>query len=75
VIAIINPKRKDSSYPFRDLAGAGVAYKLLHAIALKISDTQETLEKFLLEYSDFASLGTVSDCMPIIGENRIITTL
>lgn len=35
----------------------------------------ETTEKTLMRYMDFAALGTVSDCMPIIGENRIITTL
>lgn len=35
----------------------------------------ETTEKTLMRYMDFAALGTVSDCMPIIGENRIITAL
>ncbi len=100
VIALINPKRTDSIYPFRDLAGAGVAFKLLHAIVLKMQDTgtqthtqmsQNTIpeweknsnvssvsvyvENTLQNYIDFASLGTVSDCMPIIGENRTIVTL
>jgi len=73
VIAIINPKRSDSTYPFRDLAGAGVALKLVHAIVERI--TPEKREKILSEYIDFASLGTVSDCMPLIDENRTIVTL
>ncbi len=73
VVAIVNPKRKDSKYPFPNLAGAGVAFKLLHWVliwmwAKNINDT-------LTRYIDFASLGTVADCMPIVWENRVITTL
>ncbi|MBX9809281.1 DHH family phosphoesterase [Candidatus Gracilibacteria bacterium] len=73
VIAIVNPKRKDSKYPFQNLAGAGVAFKLLHGIliGMKSNNISETLTRYI----DFASLGTVADCMPIIGENRVITTL
>lgn len=94
VIAIINPKRSDSLYPFRDLAGAGVAFKLLHAVAIAIEKTNShtntiennknnssmstltvTIAKVLQDYIDFAALGTVSDCMPIVGENRTIVSL
>jgi single-stranded-DNA-specific exonuclease len=89
VIAIVNPKRRDSLYPFPDLAGAGVAFKLLHAVAIRIQNSKLkikndgtnpeswilNLESILTRYIDFASLGTVSDCMPIIGENRVITAL
>lgn len=74
VIALINPKRKDSIYPFRELAGAGVAFKLLHALVRELYEAW-SVHEILKEYIDFAALGTVSDCMPIIGENRIITSL
>jgi single-stranded-DNA-specific exonuclease len=95
VVAIVNPKRKDSKYPFPSLAGAGVAFKLLHAIAIQVESEKSKAESvwdsfelwtlnfelvtpindILNRYIDFASLGTVADCMPIIGENRVITTL
>ena len=100
VIAIINAKRRDSEYPFHDLAGAGIAFKLLHAIIITLekwkpwNDEREQSENecadaprapgtfqswkvhlVLNEYVDFAALGTVSDCMPIVGENRTIVTL
>lgn len=55
VIALLNPKRKDSKYPFQNLAGAGVAFKLLHGILKKIYNEGD-LEKILIRYIDFASL-------------------
>jgi single-stranded-DNA-specific exonuclease len=73
VIAIVNPKRRDSLYPFPDLAGAGVAFKLLHGILIWI--WSKNISEVLTRYIDFAALGTVSDCMPIIWENRVITAL
>lgn len=63
--AVINPKRKDSVYPFRDLAGVGVAFKLLHA--LKSSG----LNLKLSEYLDVVAIGTIADVMPLVDENRI----
>lgn len=83
VIGIINPKRKDAIYPFSGLAGAGVAFKVVHAILLKIENSKDEIwkdikwkmEEILIKYIDFASLWTVSDCMPLIDENRVITTL
>lgn len=75
VIGILNPKRTDKNYPFPNLAGAGVAFKLIHAILLSESEFEGKIEKILTKYIDFASLGTVSDCMPLVDENRVITTL
>jgi|GEM_PF-96291 len=63
--AVINPKRHDSTYPFRDLAGVGVAFKLLHALRLS------GLEIKLSEYLDIVAIGTIADVMPLIDENRI----
>lgn len=73
VIAIVNPKRKDSLYPFHWLAGAWVAFKLVHGILIGMKS--ERINDTLTRYIDFASLWTVADCMPITGENRVITTL
>lgn len=79
VIGILNPKRKDSNYPFSNLAGAGVAFKLIHGILLTLEKIDKNyewkVEEILTKYIDIASLGTVADCMPLIDENRIITTL
>jgi len=60
--SLINPKLKDSGYPFRDLAGVGVAYKFCQAISGSL----------LSEELDLVTLGTVADSVPLNGENRII---
>lgn len=65
--AVVNPKRADSAYPFAELAGVGVAFKLACALA------GENQQGAVLErYADLVALGTVADVMPLIGENRII---
>jgi len=64
--AVVNPKRKDSIYPFRDLAGVGVAFKLLHA--LKSSGINLKLS----EYLDVVAIGTIADVMPLVDENRVL---
>lgn len=66
VTAVVNPHREDSVYPFRNLAGVGVVFKLLCALE---GDTERILEL----YSDIIAVGTVADVMPIIDENRRIT--
>ena len=72
--AVINPKRPDSKYPFSDLAGVGVAFKLVQALQIKLNDSPETSsglpfgqEKWLL---DLVALGTVCDIVTLVGENR-----
>ncbi len=64
--AIINPLQKDCIYPFKHLAGVGLAYKLAKAV---LEDTKFFAEDFL----DLVSLGTVADIAPLVGENRTLT--
>lgn len=66
-IAVINPKRHDSGYPFSELSGVGVAFKLLQALYQNIGK-EEYLDGFL----DLVALGTVADMMPMLGENRYL---
>lgn len=70
-VAIINPKRKDCTYPFKDLSWAWVAFKLMKALARDFFPT-EKYEAYVRETIDIAAIGTVADCMPLIDENRII---
>jgi len=70
-VAVINPKRTDCQYPFKNLSGAGVAYKLMMAIAQEYMNEKE-YKKYLQESIDIAAIGTVADCMVLTGENRII---
>ena len=65
-VAVVNPHREDSLYPFLNLAGVGVVFKLLCAL-------EGNTERILELYSDIIAVGTVADVMPIIDENRRIT--
>jgi len=68
--AIINPKRKDSTYPFDGLCGAGVAFKVVQALIQKGNfELKEGWEKWLL---DMAGLATIADMVPLRGENRAL---
>ncbi len=62
-LAVVNPHRTDSTYPFKDLAGVGVAYKLAEAILGK---------EAAVSLLDLAAMGTMADIVPLLGENRII---
>lgn len=66
-IATINPKRTDHSYPFIDLAGVGVAFKLVQAMQTKLEGLPKGQEKWLL---DLVALGTVCDVVTLVDENR-----
>jgi single-stranded-DNA-specific exonuclease len=70
-VALINPKRPDCKYPFKYLAWAGVAYKLIQALAPEYFTKEET-RKYLIESVDICAIWTVADCMSIIWENRIL---
>ncbi|MBA2939262.1 single-stranded-DNA-specific exonuclease RecJ [Paenibacillus sp. CGMCC 1.16610] len=61
-LSVINPKKPGCPYPFKHLAGVGVALKLAHAL----------LDRLPEELLEFAALGTVADLMPLNGENRLI---
>ncbi|MCK8815975.1 single-stranded-DNA-specific exonuclease RecJ [Natroniella sulfidigena] len=69
-VAIVNPKRADSSYPFSELAGVGVAFKLAAALELEVRN--KDLESLYQEYLDLVALGTVADIVPLVKENRIM---
>lgn len=68
-VSVINPKRADSSYPFSGLAGVGVAFKLVLALAIRLG--MNTREVFM-EYVDMVALGTIADVVPLVDENRVI---
>lgn len=66
-VAAIDPKRADSVYPFPDLAGVGVAFKLFQALINSLGKEQR-LDHLL----DLVALGTVADMVPLLGENRYL---
>ena len=66
-VAVINPKRPDHEYPFIDLAGVGVAFKLVQALQAQLEGLPEGQEKWLL---DLVALGTVCDVVTLVDENR-----
>ena len=70
-LAVIDNKRKDSTYPFRELAGVGVAFKVIQALGIKL----ELKEESYLKYLDIVCLGTISDIVPLVDENRVIAKL
>lgn len=75
--AVINPKRRDSEYPFQSLAGVGVVFKLLCAIESQLNNLSiiDATRKIAYEYADLTAIGTIADVMPVIDENRIIIAL
>ena len=70
-IAVVDAKRKDNQYPFRNLAGVGVVFKLIQAISQKLN----LEEKEYLKYLDIVCIGTISDIVPLVDENRVIVKL
>jgi len=70
-LAVIDNKRKDSKYPFRELAGVGVVFKLIQALGIKLGLKEESY----LKYLDIVCIGTISDIVPLVDENRVIAKL
>lgn len=69
-LAVINPKQTGDTYPDKDLAGVGVAYKIVQAL---FAHTKPPTSGFQLEDTlDLVALGTVADLAPLVGENRIL---
>jgi len=67
--AIVNPKLRGETYPFKELCGAGTTFKVVQAIYTTFLPKEKDQLKWLL---DVAAVGTVADVMPLIGENRVI---
>ncbi|MCL6634306.1 MAG: single-stranded-DNA-specific exonuclease RecJ [Peptococcaceae bacterium] len=67
-LAVINPKRPDCGYPFKELAGVGVALKLAQALLEAAGDKNGSWQ----DYLDLVCLGTIADIVPVHGENRIL---
>jgi single-stranded-DNA-specific exonuclease len=67
-VAVVNPRRQDSTYPFPQLAGVGVAFKLVEALFQSLGK-EDNLDELL----DLVVLGTVADVMPLLSENRYLT--
>lgn len=70
-LAVIDAKRKDNTYPFRGLAGCGVVFKLIQAISMRLGLD----DKEYLKYLDIVCVGTISDIVPLVDENRVIAKL
>ena len=69
-LAVINPKRRDCSYPDKDLAGVGVALKLVQSLC-RAAERESWLPGFI----KVAAIGTLADVVPLVGENRVIAKI
>ena len=79
-VAVIDPHRPDCEFPFKELAGVGVAYKLICAVEIaRCAGTDiseyEAQRNVMLNYGDLVAIGTVADVMPLMGENRSIVSM
>ena len=74
--AVINPHRPDCKYPFKELAGVGVVFKLICAYEERMLGFKRRVaaEHIFLEYADIVAIGTIADVMPIKSENRLIVS-
>ncbi len=78
--AVVNPHRADCPYPFKELAGVGVVFKLLCACEIKRFGESglsavEAVKSICRQYADLTAVGTIADVMPVIDENRLIVSM
>ena len=69
-LAVINPRRSDCVYPDKDLAGVGVAFKVVQALCVRTGHT-----RWIPSFLKLAAIGTVADVVPLRGENRVLARL
>ena len=70
-VAVLDPKRSDCTYPFKELCGCGIGFKLIQALQKRL----ELPEEDLFSYLDLVATAIAADVVPIIGENRILAFL
>jgi len=68
-LAVVNPHRTDSRYPFAELSGVGVAFRVAEALVRTLG---YSVDKFRQSVLDLVTIGTVADVMPLLGENRVL---
>ncbi len=78
--AVVNPHRPDCSYPFSELAGVGVIFKVVCACEMRRFEregkgTEDAIKKICAEYCELVAVGTIADVMPLVDENRPIVKL
>lgn len=78
-VAVINPHRSDDAYPFKELAGVGVVFKMICAFEMakcRKSGVPELdgVRRICAKYADLVAIGTIADVMPVLDENRLIVT-
>ena len=78
--AVVNPHRPDCPYPFKELAGVGVVFKVITACEMKLcrdrgEEIISGIRRVCMKYADLTAVGTIADVMPVIDENRLIVSL
>jgi len=74
-VAVINPKKPDCLYPFKELAGVGVAFKFISAYNIRYGNNSDGDFDDLDDYYEFAAMGTVADIMTLTYENRVMVDI
>lgn len=73
-LAVINPSRRDCTYPCKHLTGVGVAFKFIHALLKTLGRPSDESIAFLRSLLDLVAIGTVADFAPLVGENRVLVS-